>query len=54
MNQYVSWSLPKEDLSLDTIWEHFEEFCKPQENEVKARFDLLTSFRQGTRSIDEW
>ena len=50
----MSWSLPKEDLSLDTIWEHFEEFCKPQANEVRAHFDLLTSFRQGTRSVDEW
>ena len=26
MNQYVSWSLPKENLSLDTILECFEEF----------------------------
>ena len=34
--------------------EHFEEFCKPQGNEVRAHFDLLTSFRQGTRSVDEW
>ena len=54
MDQYVSWSLPKEDLSLDTIWEHFEEFCKSQANEARAHFDLLTSFRQGTRSVDEW
>ena len=23
-------------------------------NEVWARFDLLTSFRQGTRNVDEW
>ena len=48
MDQYVSWSLPKEDLSLDTIWECFEEFCKPQAKEVRAH-----SFRQGTRSVDE-
>ena len=54
MDHYVSWSLPKEDLSLDTIWEHFEEFCKPKANEVRAYFDLLTSFRQSTRSVDEW
>ena len=51
MDQYVSWNLPKEDLSLDTIWEHFEEFCKPQANEVRAHFDLLTSFRQGTEVL---
>ena len=54
MDQYVSWSLPKEDFSLDTIWECFEEFCKPQANEVRACFDLLISFRQGTKCIDEW
>ena len=23
-------------------------------NEVRARFDLLTSFHQGNRSVDEW
>ena len=54
MDKYVSWSLPKEDLNLDTIWECFEELCKLQENDIRAHFDLLTSFRQGTRSIDEW
>ena len=53
MDQYVSWNLPKEDLNLDTIWECFEEFCKPQANEVRVHFDLLTSFQQGNRSIDE-
>ena len=40
MDQYVSWSLSNEELTLDTIWEKFEEFCKPQSNEVRARFDL--------------
>ena len=29
MDQYVSWSLSTEELTLDTIWEKFEEFCKP-------------------------
>ena len=27
---------------------------KPQSNEVRARFDLLTSFHQGNRNVDEW
>ena len=31
-----------------------EEFCKPQANELRARFDLLTSFRQADMSMDEW
>ena len=54
IDQYVSWNLTNEELTLDVIWEKFEEFCKPQSNEVRARFDLLTSFRQGERSVDEW
>ena len=39
---------------LDTIWEKYEECCKPKSNEVRARFDLLTSFWQGNKSVDEW
>ena len=35
-------------------WRKFEEFSKPWSNEVQAHFDLLTSFRQGNKSIDEW
>ena len=54
MDQYVSWCLPPEDLSFDVIWAEIEDFCKPQTNEVRARFDLLTSFRQGNHSVDKW
>ena len=54
MDQYVSWGLSNEDLNLDRIQGKYEEFCKPQTNEVHAHFDLLTSFRQGNRSMDEW
>ena len=54
MDQYVSWCLPPEDLSVDVICAKFEDFCKPQTNEVRARFDLLTSFKQGNCSVDEW
>ena len=32
MDQYVSWNLSTDELTLDTIWEKFEEFCKPQSN----------------------
>ena len=52
-DQYVFWNLTNEELALDVIWEKFEEFCKPQSNEVRVTFDLLTSFRQGERSVDE-
>ena len=54
LDQYVSWNIPSEELTLEVIWKKFEEFCKPQANEVRARFDLLTSFRQGEHSLDEW
>ena len=29
LDQYVSWNLSSEELMLGTIWEKFEEFCKP-------------------------
>ena len=41
-------------VDLRSHMEEVEEFCKPQSNEVQARFDLLTSFRQGDMSVDEW
>ena len=53
-DQYISWNLSSEELTLEVLWGKFEEFCKSQSNEVMARFDLLTSFRQGNRSVDEW
>ena len=51
---YISWALPTEEVTLQTIWERFEDFCKPQSNAVYAQFDLLTAFWQGNRSIDKW
>ena len=46
LDQYISWNLPSEDVTLEVILKKIEEFCKPQANELRARFDLLTSFRQ--------
>ena len=54
MDQYVSWCLTHEDLSLDVIWAKFKDFCKPQTNALRTRFNLLTSFRQGNHSVNEW
>ena len=54
MDQYVSLNLPSSELTIDIIWGKYEEYCKPQSNEVWARFDLLTSFHQGNHSVDEW
>ena len=44
MDKYVSWNLPSSELTLDIIWGKYGEYCKLQSNEVRARFDLLTSF----------
>ena len=54
MDLHVSWRIPKEELTLDTIWARFEEFSKPQSNEVRAQFDPLTSFHQGNRDVVKW
>ena len=54
MDQYVSWKLPSSELTLTIIWGKYEENCKLQSNEVRARFDLLTIFHQGNCSVDEW
>ena len=53
IDQWVSWNLTNEELTLHVIWEKIEEFCKPQSNEVRARFDLLTCFRKGKRLFDK-
>ena len=54
IDQCVSWNLFTDELMLDTIWERFEEFYKPQSNEVRAKFDLFSSFWQGNKSVDKW
>ena len=54
MDQNASWCFPSEGHILDTVWARYEDFYKPQVNEVGVRFDLLTSFHQGNRSVDEW
>ena len=54
IDQYISWDLTPEQTSLGIIWQKLEEFCKPQTNEIRARFDLLTSFCQEELAVDEW
>ena len=54
LDQYISWNLSSEGLTLEVIWKKFEEFFKLQANEVRARFDLLTNFRHEDISVNEW
>ena len=51
MDQYVSWSLSTDELMLDTIWEKFEEFCKPQCNEVGLYLTCLQAFDKETSQL---
>ena len=34
LDMYISWALPTEEITLQTIWSRFEDFCKPQSNTV--------------------
>ena len=40
MDQYMYWILSSNELTLDTIWGKYEEYCKPQSNKFRARLDL--------------
>ena len=54
LDMYISWNLPTVEVTLQTKWSRLKYFCNPQSNAVHARFDLLTAFQQGNRSIDKW
>ena len=54
LDMYISWNLLTEEVTLQTIWSRFKDFCKPQSNAICESFNLLTAFWQGNRSIDEW
>ena len=36
MDLVVLWGLTDGDITLETLWNKFEEICKPQSNEVRA------------------
>ena len=47
LDQYTSWNLPNEELSLEIIWKKIEEFCKPQANESKSKVWLINKLQTG-------
>ena len=51
---HQSWGIDNDDLTLQTIWDKFEEHCKPQANELHAWYDLLKQLKQGNKSCDEY
>ena len=54
MDLYVSWNIPKEDLTLDAIWTKFEEFSKPQTNKVRLVSTYSPVLGRGVGNVDEW
>ena len=36
IDMYISWALPTTEVTIQTIWSKFEDFCKPQSNAVHA------------------
>ena len=51
---YQSCGIDNDDLTLQTIWDKFEEHCKPQASELHAWYDLLKQFKQGNKCCDEY
>ena len=51
LGMYISWALPTTEVTLQTIWSKFEDFCKPLSNAVHAWFNLLTTFQQAIEAL---
>ena len=51
---YQSWRIVDKDLTLQNIWDKFEEHCKPQTNELRAHYNLLKKLTQATLSCDQF
>ena len=49
-----SWQKEPNDLDLKFIWDEFEQYCKPQSNELQARYDALKTLKQGSTPCDNW
>ena len=49
-----SWHKEPSQLTLDFIWDEYESYCKPQSNELRARYDVLKKLTQGSLPADDW
>ena len=47
---YMSWNLPTEEVTLQTIWSRFEDFCKPQSNAVCQDLTCSKLFGKATEA----
>ena len=41
-------------LTLNFIWGEYESYCKPQSNELCARYDVLKKLTQGSLPANDW
>ena len=46
--------IANKDLTLQKIWDKFEEHCKPQANELRAHYNLLKKLKQANLSCDQF
>ena len=51
---YTSHGIANKDLTLQNIWDKFEEHCKPQANELRAHYDLLKKLKQASLSCNQF
>ena len=51
---YQAWCLEPSEVSKVILWEKWEDFYKPQGNELRARYDLFKSFIKAGSCVDEW
>ena len=49
-----SWQKEPSQLMLNFIWGEYESYCKPQSNELRARYDVLKKLTQGSLPADDW
>ena len=48
------WQKEPSQLTLNFIWGEYESYCKPQSNELHARYDVLKKLTQGSLPADDW
>ena len=48
-----SWQKEPSQLMLNFIWGEYESYCKPQSNELRAKYNVLKKLTQGSLPADD-
>ena len=51
---YQAWHVKPYDVSTATVLSKWDNFCKLQATELRARYNLFRSFSQACLCLDEW